>query len=64
MDKIDDDSGSAKPQDIPLQAHADTIKIALEAGLNLILGNNLNNGLITIAEALIMLESLIHRLKK
>jgi len=64
MDKIDEDSGFAKPQEVPLQAHADTIKTALEAGLNLILGNDLNNGLITIAEALVMLERLVHRLKK
>ena len=64
MDKNDEDSGFAKPQEFPLQTHADTIKTALEAGLTLILGNDLENGLITIAEALIILESLIHRLKK
>ncbi|KKN27458.1 hypothetical protein LCGC14_0864440 [marine sediment metagenome] len=63
MDKIDKDSGLAKPQEVSLQAHADTIKAALEAGLNLILGNDLNNGLKTIAEALVILESLVHRLK-
>ncbi len=64
MDKIDEDSGVAKPQEFPLQTHADTIKTALEAGLSLILGNDLKNGLMTIAEALVMLESLVYRLKK
>jgi len=32
MDKIDEGSGFAKPQEFPLQTHADTIKTALEAG--------------------------------
>ena len=64
MDKIDEDSGFTKPKEFPLQTHADTIKTALEAGLTFILGNDLNNGLMTIAEAFVMLESLIDRLKK
>ena len=64
MDKIDGDSGFAIPKEVPLQSHADTVKTALEAGLDLILGNDLKNGLMTIAEALVMLESLAHRLKK
>lgn len=64
MDKIDEESGFAKPQEGSLQTHAETVKTALETGLNIILGKDLNAGLMAITEAYIMLESLIHRLKK
>ena len=64
MDKIDEESRFAKPQEGSLQTHAETVKTALEAGLNIILGKDLNAGLMAIADAYIMLESLIHRLKK
>ena len=64
MDKIERKNNFATPQELTLQIHADTIKIAIEAGLKIILNDRLEEGLITIAEASVMLEDLIKRLKR